>query len=73
MPVRMFWHMCGQVDRVLAQNDLRAVRVAGTTMSEDGGRAVSDMLKQELGRITTAAPVEEQLDRDGLEGLKSMV
>lgn len=70
LPVAVFWEMNRNIDRIQAENDLRAVRVAQAGhLSGEGTRAVSEALREEIGEVFV---VRERLDREGLNLLKMM-
>ncbi|WP_354734409.1 hypothetical protein [Acinetobacter nosocomialis] len=82
LPIRIFWLLSKNIQRIQARNDLRHLNVAtaaafgAVTM---GGKnqtsitkEVSDQLAAERGVVikVKSNPLEARLDRDGLERLR---
>jgi hypothetical protein len=70
LPVAVFWQLSRNVDRIQAESDLRAVRVAQTGhLTGEGIQAVGEALREEMGDVFV---IRETLDREGLNLLKMM-
>lgn len=75
MPIRRFWLFSSNVDRIMAQGDLRALMVGASTQSSEGGKACQKRLIVELGEIQKleeAAPIYEKRDQAAFDELKLM-
>jgi len=75
MPIRRFWLFVGNVDRIMAQKDLRALLTGASSQSSEGGKAHQDRLVIELGTIQTVesgGPLYEERDEAGFSELKMM-
>jgi hypothetical protein len=64
MPMRRFWFLNYQIDRILSQMDLRQLSVASGAQSGDGARELHERLVLEIGKVITVDPVKaaEQVD-----------
>lgn len=69
MPINRFWILEKNADRIKAEEDLRALNIAGASQSAENFRKVSDQLTRIIGATVVR---EEKLDRGGLEMLRSM-
>lgn len=83
MPIRRFWLFSGNVDRIHAQEDLRALAVAASAQDGKSATECQKRLVVELGTVQeTDAPetasgeyhpqLEEQRDEAGFNELKMM-
>ena len=73
MPVRIFWLLLSQIDRIHAQADLRAMRIMSAAQSQEGAQSVIDDLREEMGKVGYSDPVvNNKLDREGLASLKML-
>lgn len=80
LPIKTFWLMSGNVDRIVAREDLRAVSVAMVQHFDAGGiQGFRDQLTVEAGTVvkldTTNGVkpyVEAKRDEDGFAALKNM-
>lgn len=75
MPIRRFWLFVGNVDRIMAQKDLRALLTGASAQTSEGGKAHQNRLIVELGTIQTlkdTGPVHEERDEIGFKELKFM-
>lgn len=75
MPIRRFWLFTANVDRIMAQKDLRALLVGASSQTSEGGKAHQDRLIIELGTIQTVVytgPIEEERDEEGFKELKML-
>lgn len=76
MPIRCFWELSRNINRISAQNDLRALSVArySQSYSQEHITEFRDKLIIEMGEVfeykVTKEQIEsEQLDRAGLHSL----
>lgn len=82
MPLKMFWTLCNNIQRIQARDDLRRLSISSTAAmaggfagSIDALRDLNEQLTIERGTVvkTKFDPIREaQLDRAGLESLRSM-
>jgi hypothetical protein len=77
LPIKMFWFMNAQIDRINAQHDMRALEV--TMCSQSGEMAVGhhEKLVLEVGTVVTLMddPLREAMaekDSAGIAELKAM-
>jgi len=73
MPIRAFWLFSGNIRRVRAENDMRALMVATASQSAEGIENHQERLVLEIGLVMTDNPVLD-VDRDekGFSELKMM-
>lgn len=81
MPIKLFWTLCNNIQRIQARDDLRKLSVAtaaslagGMTGAIDGVQQLNENLLAERGEIikTKFDPIgQAQLDREGLELLRA--
>ncbi len=82
MPIKLFWMMSNNVQRIQARNDLRALNVSsvsamlgGMNGSVKGLQDLSERLADERGDVIKVKfdPIASaQLDRKGLEKLRKL-
>lgn len=75
MPIRRFWLFTANVDRIMAQGDMRALNVAASATTGESGRALQDRLVIELGTIQVlqeTSPLYEERDQAAFDQLKTM-
>lgn len=75
LPVRAFWVMNQNIDRLRAEQDLRTINVAIATQSEESYKATVEALNKERGewvKFSPLAPHLNQRDDEGVERLKRM-
>lgn len=75
MPIRRFWLFTANVDRIMAQGDLRALMVSASASSSDGARSHQNRLVIELGTIQVledTGPLYEKRDQAAFNELKAM-
>lgn len=72
MPVYRFWLMNAQIDRIRAESDLRAARVARYVQGDvKAMQELSESLQQEMGQPISVVNVDEvETDRDQHERMK---
>jgi hypothetical protein len=70
MPIRRFWLMQLNINRISAERDMRSLSVsAAAACSGDGIKQYRETLVLEIGNV---AKVEEKLDKAGLSRLASL-
>lgn len=78
MPIQRFWLFVASIDRISAQQDLRALNVGSCSQSSEGSAELRKRLVIELGDIQEVengdAPVQlfEERDEDGFNELRMM-
>lgn len=77
LPIKTFWLMSGNIDRIQAQRDMRSLTVAICGQSGEAAQAHRQHLVIEAGTIVkvdapAAAPIEDQRDEAGFAELKRM-
>lgn len=86
LPLRRFWFLANQVDRIRAEEDLRLLQVLASSQSAEGYEKAVDSLREQMGQVYVWQPREMTLevnvdkverdpefDRAGLQRLKAMV
>jgi hypothetical protein len=84
MPIKRFWFYNKNVDRILADRDMRMLNLMAYSHSGEGIQKVSAELLRERGEIFIYQPVIQQLDLDedavdpefdraGLEALRARI
>ena len=68
LPIRAFWTMSGNLNRLFAERDMRLLSVNAAVNGSEGIKDKVEELSQELGRVTR---YETVFDADALELLKS--
>lgn len=68
MPIRAFWCMSGNINRIKAEEDVRGLTLG--TAIQSGKEAIQEHRNQLIIEIGTVTIVEDKLDREGLERLK---
>jgi len=69
MPVRRFWLMTGNINRILATEDMRSLSVYSAAQGQEAAEEKRKQLILEIGDVTE---VEEKLDKEGLSDLRRM-
>lgn len=64
MPMRRFWFLNRQIDRIQAEQDLRHVQAVSASVSQDGYKKVFDTLQKTLGEIVVFEPSVNMLNLD---------
>lgn len=79
LPIRVFWLLSNNIQRIQARNDLRSLNVySATQLSVNGStellNSVREQLLEERGDTIKLKfdPIKERLDRTGLETLRRM-
>jgi hypothetical protein len=75
-PLATFWMLHRNIDRLMAEKDIRVADVAIRSQSSDGVRALLTDLRTQMGTVVDFDEVlsrqEEKLDRAGLNGLRGI-
>ena len=73
-PVVTFWMLHRNIDRLMAEKDMRVADVAIRSQSQDGVRSLLTDLRKQMGTVVdfdeVLARQEEKLDRAGLNSLR---
>lgn len=72
LPIRMFWVMNSYVDRLRAEEELRAIEVHASAQSAEGFRQISERLHRERGEPATYSPLAPHLHQRDEEGVKKL-
>lgn len=74
LPIRTFWMLNANVDRLSAQQDLRSlsVNLASQSTSNDSVLRLRDALVLELDEPWKSDPLEAVRDENGFERLRAM-
>jgi hypothetical protein len=73
MPIMSFWLMNGNIRRVRADADMRALLVNAASQSSDGVTSYRERLVLELGTVISQPVVpDEERDEEGFAELKAM-
>lgn len=82
-PVRRFWFLNRQIDRIQAEKELRQVQVVGSTTNQETWKNTVEGLQRTMGEIVVYEPSSPVLDiasdgrdpdfdREGFERLRAM-
>ena len=71
-PAKGFWLMARNLNRIIAESDLRSLDLSLTATGGDQNsvRAVRDSLIKEIDFEVDDRPLEEEVDEDGLNELR---
>lgn len=76
MPIQTFWMMHKNIDRVMAEADLRLLSVYAYAQSGEGIEKFSEDMRQQMGQVVEMDAVKtafsERCDKEGLEGLRDL-
>ena len=72
LPVRTFWMMNGNIERICAERDLRQLQLMLGTQSQDNLSDVQSRLLEEMGQPIKANVMAVKRDEEGVELLKRM-
>lgn len=59
LPIRLFWVLAGNVDRLRAQNQIELLDVSSVSQAMGDGEALKTFREQLLERMGTASRVEQ--------------
>ena len=73
MPIRCFWTLSGNINRIQAQDDIRALSLACYSQDKEAATTYRERLEMEMGTVYeyTIDIAKEKLDRKGLQALKA--
>lgn len=72
MPLRSFWVMSAQINRVSAERELRDLNILIGSQSKEGIEDTRDRLLKEMGQVTTGTEPHWERDEEGFEDLKHL-
>ena len=75
LPIKTFWLLSGNVERISAQKDIRSFSVSSHCQDSEGSTAFRERLVLEIGETVKMEPGAETLaavDVEGLEDLRKM-
>lgn len=75
LPLKTFWMLHKNIDRLEAEKDLRAAQLAAQTQSGEGFKELVRGLQKEMGQVVileVGARKEDQIDREGVKRLKML-
>lgn len=73
MPLKRFWLMSNNINRLMAEKDMRSLSVAGSAQSSEGFAEYRKQLIVEIGTVLRDdAPVSSERDTAGFEELRAM-
>ncbi|WP_374335533.1 hypothetical protein [Methyloversatilis sp.] len=75
LPIQTFWLMNSNVNRLMAEKDLRAISVNAAVNSKDGFMEFRKMLTEEMGSMFETKgndPMNAKRDEVGFAELKAM-
>lgn len=79
MPIRRFWLFMANIDRIMAQGDLRALMIGASAQNGETAKSLHKKLEVELGEIqeleANALPAQfyEERDQEGFNQLKLLM
>lgn len=66
LPIRAFWLMSANINRLFAERDMRLLSVTAAVNSTEGMQEKIDMLSTEIGKVTR---FDEVFDNSAMESL----
>lgn len=69
LPIRTFWAMEANISRLMAEEDMRMIRLLASAQAPKAAEEVSRQLAQEMGTVVIERAVR---DEDGFKRLKGM-
>ena len=72
MPIRTFWASYRYIVRIRAEEDLRLLPLLRAAQNTEMFNHTVETLKEEMGQIVQQSPLEETLDRNGLDSLRHL-
>lgn len=73
LPIKTFWAIDRQINRVRAEADLRAMRVSSSSMGGEGAQTLQETLLGEMGEPIRLDPIKSAIrDKAGVEDLRRM-
>lgn len=77
LPIKTFWLLHKNIDRISAERDMRSLMVMGSVQSSEALTSMTENLRKQMGVIVdldeAAAAVEDAVfDSDGLNALRGL-
>ncbi|PLC44565.1 hypothetical protein C0Q88_07755 [Ralstonia pickettii] len=72
MPLKRFWLMSNNINRLMAERDMRSLSVAGSAQSGEGFAEYRQQLILEIGTVLRDDPLSTERDQAGFEELRAM-
>ena len=72
MPLRVFWLLHSNINRLLAETDMRELSIATACQGAEGTKELYEKLFLEYDEPFKGDPLEEQPDQIGIEELKGL-
>ena len=76
MPIKTFWMMHKNIDRLMAEADLRMLSVVAYGQSGEGIEKFSEDMRKQMGQVAVIdeiqAAFKEEIDSEGLASLKDL-
>jgi hypothetical protein len=72
MPIRAFWVIGRNIDRVSSKERLDALHVATASQSSEGYATLTEELQSQMADTVVGDVVVESLDREGLDFLRNL-
>lgn len=72
LPIHVFWMLSGNVNRIRAEEDLRALRIGNMAQGQGGASELAEKLVKEMGEVCKTDPRNEQRDEEGFADLKAL-
>jgi len=73
MRIKLFWAMNKHIDAVRAEEDMRALKVAGAVHSQDGVKSISEELESSMSGVIEKEFVEHvKTSKKSIERLKRL-
>jgi hypothetical protein len=70
MPLRTFWLMSNNINRISAEEDIRKLSIAAGSSSDKGFKATQEGLQREMGDVITRS--ERTIAKQGIQKLKDL-
>ena len=73
IPIRAFWLLNENINRLFAETDIRQLSVLASARSSEGAKEMNTNLTIELGEVLKAGPdTKDERDQAGFDELKAM-
>lgn len=74
LPIAVFWSMYAQINRVKAENDLRAMSVTAYSQSKEGFEKMAEQLTHEMGVTVKVDPIKSaKRDEGAIDELRALM
>lgn len=71
LPIRMFWALEANINRLMAEEDLRTIRLLASAQAPKSAEEVMRQLALEMGTVVIEAPVRDEEGFKRLKGLQN--